>query len=338
MNINDVVKQEEYKFLTENPRLGSNIMFLTFGGSHSYGTNIEGSDVDVRGCALPLAQDLIGLSSFEQVIDNATDTTIYEFNKLVGLMSNCNPNTIEMLGCKPEHYIFYNDFGRQLVENRKMFLSQKAIYAFGGYANQQLRRLQNALARDSYPQSEKERHILGSCLNMMTTFNEGYQTIPEGGFNLFIDKSEQEDLEEEIFVNVRLDHYPLRDYKNIWSNLNNVVKEYGKLGKRNTKKDDLHLNKHAMHLVRLYLMCLDILEKGDVITFQVVHHELLMEIRNGKFQKEDGTFDSAFFDLENEIEKRLAYSRENTALPEKPNYKHIEEFVMAVNKSVVLGG
>jgi predicted nucleotidyltransferase len=338
MNINDVVKQEEYKFLTENPRLGSNIMFLTFGGSHSYGTNIEGSDVDIRGCALPLAQDLIGLSSFEQVINNETDTTIYEFNKLVGLMSNCNPNTIEMLGCKPEHYIFYNDFGRQLVENRKMFLSQKAIYAFGGYANQQLRRLQNALARDSYPQSEKERHILGSCMNMMTTFNEAYQEIPEGGFELFIDKSNQEELEEEIFVNVRLDHYPLRDYKNIWSNLNNVVKEYGKLGKRNTKKDDLHLNKHAMHLVRLYLMCLDILEKGDIITFQTVYHELLMEIRNGKFQNEDGTFDSAFFDLVNELEKKLAYARENTSLPEKPNYKHIEEFVMAVNKSVVLGG
>jgi hypothetical protein len=130
----------------------------------------------------------------------------------------------------------------------------------------------------------------------------------------------------------------LRDYKNIWSNLNNVVKEYGKLGKRNTKKDDLHLNKHAMHLVRLYLMCLDILEKGDIITFQTVYHELLMEIRNGKFQNEDGTFDSAFFDLVNELEKKLAYARENTSLPEKPNYKHIEEFVMAVNKSVVLGG
>ena len=32
------------------------------------------------------------------------------------------------------------------------------------------------------------------------------------------------------------------------------------MGKRKNKKDDEHLNKHAMHLVRLCLMALDILE------------------------------------------------------------------------------
>ena len=31
--------------------------------------------------------------------------------------------------------------------------------------------------------------------------------------------------------------------------MNNIVKDYRKLGKRNKKKDDEHLNKHAMHLV-----------------------------------------------------------------------------------------
>ena len=44
-----VVQGAEYDFLRENPHLGSNIMFLTLGGSHAYGTNVPGSDVDVRG-------------------------------------------------------------------------------------------------------------------------------------------------------------------------------------------------------------------------------------------------------------------------------------------------
>lgn len=70
MDIREVVAKPEYDFLRTNPRLGNNIMFLTFGGSHSYGTNIEGSDIDVRGCAFPLKKDLIGLSSFEQAINN----------------------------------------------------------------------------------------------------------------------------------------------------------------------------------------------------------------------------------------------------------------------------
>lgn len=338
MDIREVVAKPEYDFLRTNPRLGNNIMFLTFGGSHSYGTNIEGSDIDVRGCAFPLKKDLIGLSSFEQAINNETDTTVYEFNKLVGLMLNCNPNTIEMLGCRPETYIFYSDWGRELVANRKMFLSKKAVYSFGGYANQQLRRLQNALARDSYPQSEKERHILGSCQSMMATFNGRYSEFtPDEYFKMYVDKSRNEGMEDEIFVDVSLRHYPLRDYKNIWSDLNNVIKEYGKLNKRNRKKDDLHLNKHAMHLVRLYHMCLDILEKEDIITYREQDHDELMAIRNGYYQNEDGSFRKEFFELIDDLEKRVEYAKNNTSLPEKPDYSKIEEFVMEVNKSVILG-
>ena len=40
-------------------------------------------------------KDLLGRSNFEQVIDNETDTTIYSFNKLVSLLENCNPNTVD---------------------------------------------------------------------------------------------------------------------------------------------------------------------------------------------------------------------------------------------------
>ena len=53
------------------------------------------------------------------------------------------------------------------------------------------------------------------------------------------------DLESEIFVDINLIHYPLRDYRNIWSEMNNILKDYEKIGKRNKKKDDDHLNKHA---------------------------------------------------------------------------------------------
>ena len=44
-----LVSAPEYDFLHTDPHLGSRIMFLTLGGSHAYGTNVEGSDVDVRG-------------------------------------------------------------------------------------------------------------------------------------------------------------------------------------------------------------------------------------------------------------------------------------------------
>lgn len=331
MNIQEVLSRPEYQFIQTNPHLGGSMLFATFGGSHAYGTNVEGSDIDVRGCALNSVRDIVGRTNFEQVIDNPTDTVIYSFNKLIGLLENCNPNTIEMLGCRPDIYMFYHPIGKMLVEKRKMFLSRKAIGSFGGYANQQLRRLQAALARDRFDQSEKEKQILSSCMSAMTTFNERYQEFEDGVIHLYVDQSEKEDLDTEIFVNVSLSHYPLRDYKNMWSDLNTIVKEYGKITQRNKKKDDLHLNKHAMHLIRLYLMCIDILEISDIITYRKNDIPLLMSIRNGEFQKDDSTFRPEFYEMLDEYERRMNYAKENTSLPKNPDYKAIEEFVMEVN-------
>ena len=89
MNIQEVIKLPEYSFITSDEHLGSNIAFLTFGGSHAYGTNVEGSDVDVRGCTLNPKSDLIGLTCFEQFMHEPTDTVIYAFNKLIGFLVNC---------------------------------------------------------------------------------------------------------------------------------------------------------------------------------------------------------------------------------------------------------
>lgn len=337
-DIRKLLESEKYGFLRSNARLKDNIILLTLGGSHAYGTNVEGSDVDVRGCALNSRTDLLGFSNFEQFIDNGTDTTIYSFNKLINLLINCNPNVIEMLGCKPEHYFILTDEGKQLLDNRKLFLSQKAVNSFGGYANQQLRRLQNALARDSYPQEEKERHILGSCMSAMNSFSDRYEDFEEGSIKLKIDASKREDLESEIFADINLSHYSVRDFNGIIADLSNIIRDYDKLNKRNNKKDAAHLNKHAQHLIRLYLMCLDILEKEEIVTYRENDREFLLSIRNGEFMKGDGTYRPEFFEIINYYEKRLKYAKENTSLPSSPDMKKIEEFVVGVNEKIVRRG
>lgn len=334
-NFRELIKSPEYNFLRENPHLGDKIILLTLGGSHAYGTNNENSDIDIRGCSLNSKSDLIGMSHFEQVIDERTDTTIYSFNKLIGLLLNANPNTIEMLGCQEEHYFLITPIGQELLDNRKMFLSKRAANSFGGYANQQLRRLQNALARDAYPQEEKEKHILNSIKFAMADFSERYQSFDEGSINLYVDKSEKTDKETEIFMDVNLSHFPLRDYKSMWSEMNNIVKDYEKLNSRNSKKDDAHLNKHAMHLIRLYLMCLDIFEKEEIVTYRGNDLDLLMDIRRGEFQKPDGTFRTEFFDMVTEYENKLSYAIQNTSLPDSPEFKKVQEFVMSVNERVI---
>lgn len=279
--------------------------------------------------------DLIGLTRFEQYTDDQTDSVIYGLNKAVSLFLSCNPNTIELLGLKEEHYLYLDDLGHLLLDNKKLFLSQKAIQSFGGYADAQLRRLQNALARDSFPQKEKEQHIFNSVKNTMHDFNGRYQSFENGSLEIFIDQAVHPELETEIFVNASLQHYPLRDYANMWNSMAKVVKDYELVGKRNHKKDDLHLNKHAMHLIRLFMMALDILEKGQINTYREKEHDLLMDIRFGKFQKADGTFDDNFYDMLSDFEKRLHYAVKNTDLPVEPDMKKVQELVMYMNEQVI---
>lgn len=234
--IKAMVAGSDYDFLRSNEHLKDKIIFLTLGGSYSYGTNVEGSDVDVRGCALNSRSDILGMSNFEQVVNEATDTTIYSFNKLVSLLVNCNPNTIEMLGCKPEHYFLMTDIGREMIDNRKMFLSRRAVHSFGGYANQQLRRLENALARDKMSQAKKEEHILKSMQGAIKTFEERYSHIDEGSLVLFTAESSRDELESEIFANIHLDKYPAREFNSIMNELSAIITAYEKLNGRNKKK------------------------------------------------------------------------------------------------------
>lgn len=330
--IKEMVKGSEYEFLRTNPHLNGRIIFLTLGGSYSYGTNVETSDVDVRGCALNSPSDLLGLTSFEQVVNTQTDTTVYSFNKLVSLLLNCNPNTIEMLGCKPEHYFYLTNVGKEMIDNRKLFMSRRAVQSFGGYATQQLRRLENALARDKLSQARREEHIRNSMEGAVRSFKSRYTSFDKGSIQLYTAESQREDLDREIFANIHLKGYPVREFNSMMNDLHNVLADYEKLNHRNKKKDDNHLNKHAMHLIRLYLMCLDILEKGDIITYRKADHDLLMSIRHGEYQREDGTYRQEFFDMVSEFEKKLAYAKENTSLPEHPDMKKVEEFVMDVNR------
>ena len=115
------LKTSEYDFLREDKNLGENIMLLTLGGSHAYGMNKEGSDLDVRGMALNSKEEILLGMDFEQVVNVDTDTTVYSFNKMLQLLTSGNPNTIEILGCKPEHYLYLSEIGKELLDNRKMF-------------------------------------------------------------------------------------------------------------------------------------------------------------------------------------------------------------------------
>lgn len=337
-NINEILASNEYSFLRDNPHLGDNIILLGYGGSHAYGTNNENSDIDIRGIATRTKREILTNNDFEQVVNTDTDTTIYSFDKMVQLLCACNPNTCEILGLKPEHYIYLTDCGKMLIDNKQLFLSKRAIHSFGGYANSQLRRLETANSR-AIGQSQMEQYILKSIEHASVEYKNRYLQMPDDAISLYIDKSPQEDLETEIFCDIHLTHYPLRDQAGMWNDMNAIVRQYYKMGKRNTHAM-LHnkLGKHMLHMVRLYLMVFDILEKGEINTYREKEHDFLMSIRNGKYLDDEQKPTKEFYEIVDEYEHKLDLLKDTTELPDVPDMTKVNDFVASVNERIVLGG
>ena len=337
MDFKSLLNTTQYSFIRTNPRLGSRIMLLGVSGSYGYGTNREGSDIDFRGVTLNLPSDLIGLTTFDQYEDRETDTVIFAFNKLISLLLNCNPNTIEILGLDEDQYVIKTAVGQELLDHRQLFLSRRAAASFGHYADAQLRRLQNAIARDTLPQPSREEHILKSVQHSMDDFNRRQAEIYKTDAKLYIDKAETEGLETEIFLDADFHHYPLRRYTDMMNTLHTVVRDYDKIGRRNHKKDDNHLNKHAMHLVRLFMMGIDILERGEIRTHRPESDlQLLLSIRNGDYMRENILI-PAFYEIVADYEKRFQEAEKNSILPDHPDMEEVGAFVESINRRVVTG-
>lgn len=183
--------------------------------------NKEGSDLDVRGVSLNDKTDILLGTDFEQSVDLDTDTTVYSFNKMIQLLTSNNPNTVEILGCKLEHYLYLSNIGQKLLDNKKMFLSKVCIHTFGGYAGSQLRRMENKSAR-LVDQEQNEAYILQSIQNAKYDFKNRYYPHDESSVNLYTSDAVREGYKTEIFMDINLKRYPLRDWVGMWNEMKSI--------------------------------------------------------------------------------------------------------------------
>ena len=80
-----------------------------------------------------------------------------------------------------------------------------------------------------------------------------------------------------------------------------------------------------------------ILTDGTLNTYRKDDHDFLMDIRNGKYMDENNQMTDEFFGIVDDLERKMEEAASHSLLPDKPNYKEIDDFVCGVNERIVRG-
>lgn len=296
-------------------------ILIGYGGSIAYGTNTPTSDVDIRGIVENTEAELLGLTKDRETISvPGEDIILYTLKKALSLFSQCNPNVIEILGLKQEHYLNITEAGQEILKSKSIFLSKRAVHTFGSYAKSQLNRLTNKSVHNEQDIKKNEKRSTEKVLNdLMKRYNFTGDVFLQDG---------------EVRVSLDSTTLPLSVLSNVLNELNTVKRDYEQRSKRNDYAvSHGRLAKHQMHLLRLYIMGIDILN-GEIITYREKEHDLLMAIRNGQFLKDDKPTDE-FLSLLTDYEKRFDEAARNSKLPEKVDMDKINALAIRLNRKIL---
>jgi len=263
-------------------------------GSHLYGTNRPGSDVDVRGVCLAPPETLIGLSEFKQYQKEGEDWVIYELRRFCSLALNANPNILDLLMAPEDTWKIWDKRWGIIYENRQAFLSQKVRYTFSGYAVSQLKRIQ------------RHRKWLVDPPDHKPSQTE-YEGTWDGSTYQFPKVAREKE-------------YQAACQK--WSNYQRWLKE------RNPKRAALERQfgydtKHASHLVRLMLQAVKLLRDGTY-TPRLFDTDLktVLNVLNGRWDYE------VLIPWAEDMDKRI--HEMSSILTKRPDRNLVEQLCMKI--------
>jgi len=290
-------------------------IFEFLGGSHAYGLNTETSDEDIRGICIPPEKYWLGLTRFDQADKfQNEDKVIYNIKKFVELAADCNPNIIEFLYCDESSIIKSSPWYERLREHRDWFLSSKARFTFSGYAFAQLKRIKSHKKWLMDPPKEKplrEDFGLPKGRKVGPEMLGAADTLTEDGYEFS---------REIMSIFTKEKQYQAEKKK--WDSYQNWLQNRN-LKRMNLEAEYGYDTKHAMHLVRLMSMAVEILRDGQVIVKRP-DRDFLLGIRNG-----DWTYDRLIEWCEKQ-EELMDDLYKTTSLQKKPQMKNIEQLLISI--------
>lgn len=297
-------------------------------GSHAYGLNTPTSDVDIKGvCIEPKTYHYGYLHNFEQhermvAKGHETDLVIYSLKKFAKLAADCNPSIIEVLWVDDVDILFINEYGEQLRAAKHDFLSKKARFTFSGYAHSQLKRIKTHRAWLLDPPSappDRSDFGLSDVTKVSKSELGAYDSLVTDGVQVELPKDVVTLFTREKAYQAAKTHYD--QYVN-WVKTRNPARA-------ELERQHGYDCKHGSHLIRLMLMCKEIMQLGVVVVKRPDREELL-GIKRGKW-----TYDQLIETAE-QIEAECDTLYETSELKSSPDYEMLNAMVVDMTERYVL--
>lgn len=289
------------------------------------------------------------------------DLTLFGLKKFAKLAADANPNALEILFVEPSEIIKKDKFGQKLIDNRDLFLTKKIFHTFGGYARSQLARLNGHrrwILNPPNPPPSREEFGLPSKPKIDSDTAKAIQAtitkkLDQWNLKDLTDQDHSDRIEiiaamTEFLVEMKIgtDDKWLAAGRiigfddNILEILNkerqydNIVSEYKQYKNwevsRNKKRYETEVKcgcdtKHASHLIRLYLQCIDALKgNGLILKRNPLERQLLLDIKQGKHGKKTYEFVCT---LQADLEGQNMAALKTSTLPNQIESDKLDEIV-----------
>jgi predicted nucleotidyltransferase len=274
----------------------ANLILKVRAGSRAQGLETPGSDEDSRGVCVPEKRHLLGLSAFEQWESERGDHVVYALAKFARLALAGNPNILEVLWTDGESILHCDEFGERLRAGRALFLSRRAGQRFLGYAEEQETRLERHRRWIAEPPAGPPAP-------------EGFGAQMVGGRARFPHADAQ---------------HAFDAAQKHWNHFQTWRAE------RNPARAELEARfgydtKHALHLLRLLAMGVELLERRELLVRRP-DAQWLRDVRAGSLRYEE---------LQAEVVRRkqaLRAAIECSTLPVEPDLEAAEALVIEITE------
>lgn len=233
-------------------------------GSHLYGTNKEGSDIDIKGVYVLPTDMILSGHYIEQISDSSQDTTYYEIGRFIKLAVDANPNILDILGS--DKVIFTTDKWKEYFPDVTPYLTTELRKTFLGYAHSQIQKAKGMNKKTNWEKSRITRKTPLDFCYVLIGKEESipfFRWVQDFNYNEFVHRKNNTWFDSDVLTNYSSGvWYPLKIYEeNIGlASVNNFPNLYSMYamndgGIISDNSNDIQLRsipKNANHLGYLY--------------------------------------------------------------------------------------